>query len=153
MLKDFEIRRFLGYLRTQAIDNEQLLVIEDELRSEIGNEIIREPEFLRNFKTEIIEFENWELKIIPYTKMRMIQRGITLQTIINLFSRFIEKCESNNDLITLGAYTIFGKFNNKQITLRLDVDSISDEKGEAHTVTVFVGSGNTENTFLIALEQ
>jgi hypothetical protein len=78
------------------------------LRSEIGNEIIREPEFLRNFRTEIIEFENWKLKIIPYTKMRMIQRGIALQTVTNLFIRFIDKCESNNDLITVGAYTILG---------------------------------------------
>jgi hypothetical protein len=153
MLKDFEIRRLLNYLRTQVIDNEQLLIIEEDLRSEIGNEIIREPEFLRNFRTEIIEFENWKLKIIPYTKMRMIQRGIALQTVTNLFIRFIDKCESNNDLITVGAYTIFGKFNKKQITLRLDVDRISDEKGEAHTVTIFVGIGNTENTFLIALEQ
>ena len=70
-----------GYLRTQGIDNEQLILIEDDLRSEVGNEIIREPEFLRDFTTEIIEFENWQLKVIPYTKMRMIQRGITSQTV------------------------------------------------------------------------
>ncbi len=153
MLKDFEIRRLPGYLRTQGIDNEQLILIEDDLRSEVGNEIIREPEFLRDFTTEIIEFENWQLKVIPYTKMRMIQRGIALETVTNLFNRFIDKCVTNNDLITVGAYTIFGKFNRKRITLRLDIDKISDEKGEAHTVTIFVGSGNTENTFLIALEQ
>ncbi len=110
MLKDVEIRRLIGYLKNESIDNELLLVIEEDLRSEIGNEIIREPEFLRNFRTEVIEFENWKLKVIPYTKMRMIQRGITSQTVTFLFGRFIKKCESSNDLITVGAYTVFGRF-------------------------------------------
>ncbi|MDQ3061424.1 MAG: hypothetical protein M3R14_00955 [Acidobacteriota bacterium] len=158
-LKSDEIRRLTAHLKKRTNDAEQFNFIEDELRGEEATEFIREPEILSYFtESEIeIDFEEtkWILKMIRYTHLRMIQRGISRDTIIKLFKRFIELCRKNNEVITVGAYTIFGKSDSqsKSITLRIDVDDVSDKKGKAHTVTVFVGSGNVEDAFFIAPEQ
>jgi hypothetical protein len=150
VLRDDEIRRLLKFLREKIEDAEKLAFIEDELRSDFGAEFLREPEILNYFPTEIVSIsnqtENWKLKIIPYTKMRMIQRGIKREEIANLFARFLKQCESENEIVTVGAYTIFGKsdISNSQITLRIDIDNIEENK--AHTVTVFIGQGDTTKT-------
>jgi hypothetical protein len=152
MLRDEEIRRFVGYLK-KVVDAESLAAIEDELRSEDGNDLLREPDFLRYFPTveikKIIGATDWRLRIIPYTKMRMVQRGIDEAKIESLFVDFIKYCRESEEIITAGAYTIFAK----PITLRIDVDKVSDEKGEAHAVTVFIGSGDVEDTLLVVIEQ
>lgn len=153
-LRNEEIRRLIGYLR-KIVDEEKLVAIEEEIRGADGAEFIREPEFLTYFSFEMVEIENWRLRIIPYTTMRMIQRGIGQEAVINLFRQFIEFCQKTDEVIIVGAYTLFGKVKTirKAITLRIDVDKISDETGEAHTVTVFVGSGNAENTIFLSLAQ
>ncbi len=85
----------------------------------------------------------------------MIQRGITRETVVNFFKRFVEFSRDNGEIIIVGAYSILGKPDSKSklITLRIDVDEVSEEKGAAHVVTVFVGSGNVEDTLFITLEQ
>jgi hypothetical protein len=88
MLRDEEIRRLVGYLK-KVFDAESLAAIEDELRSEAASDLLREPDFLQYFPTIEIEktigATDWRLRIIPYTKMRMVQRGIDETTIENLF--------------------------------------------------------------------
>ena len=151
-LKVEEIRRLVSYLRN-FVDDEKLSVIEEDLQSEISGVIVREPEFLEYFPTNLVEIENWQLKIIPYTAMRMIQRGVKLESVVNIFRRFIDYYKSNDEIITVGKYSILDRVNKKTITLRIDIDEITDETGEAHTVTVFFGYGNTENTIFLSLEQ
>ncbi len=111
VLRDDEIRRLLKYLLKQIEDSEKLAFIEDELQSEFGAEFLREPEILSYFETEIVSISNqseiWKLKIIPHTRMRMTQRGIKREEIVHLFERFIKFCQSQNQIITVGAYTIF----------------------------------------------
>lgn len=98
VLRDDEIRRLLKFLREQIKDSEKLAFIEDELRSNFGAEFLREPEILSHFQTEIISIANsseiWKLKIIPYTQMRMTQRGIKREEIISLFKYFLKFCKS-----------------------------------------------------------
>ena len=153
MLKDNEIRRLLSYLRAQINDENLLATIEDEMRGEYGEEIIREPELLRYFPLSVAEIRIagtiWHLKIIPYTALRMTQRGINREQVTALFTRFVEFCNGVNETISVGAYTIFSK----SLTLRIDVDTVSDIGGEAHTVTVFFGKGNVEQTIVIDFEQ
>jgi hypothetical protein len=54
-------------------------------------------------------------------------------------------CRQDADTTAVGTTALPNQLR-KNITLRIDVDKVSDEIGEAHTVTVFVGIGNTENT-------
>jgi hypothetical protein len=130
-----------------------LAEFEDILFSKDGSDIIREPEFLQYFSQTVISITinktAWTLKIIPYTHLRMVQRSINQQKIINLFIRFVEICATKGETIIIGAYTIF----DKSMTLRIDVDEISDEIGFAHTITVFVGKENTANTISINTEK
>lgn len=156
-LRDDEIRRLLKFLREQIKDSEKLAFIEDELRSDFGAEFLREPEILLHFQTEIILITNsseiWKLKIIPYTQMRMIQRGIKQEEIVDLFEHFLKFCKDEDQIITVGAYTIFGKSNigNSSMTLRIDVDITDGTENEAHTVTIFIGRGDTAQTTEINL--
>ncbi len=110
MLKHNEVRRLIAHLQ-KHIDDELLLAqIEDNLFSEDGNEIIREPEFLQYFSQTIIALlinkTVWTLKIIPYTYLRMVQRGIGQQQIAEIFTRFVEVCDSKSETIIVGSYTI-----------------------------------------------
>ncbi len=95
-LRDDEIRRLLKFLREQIQDAEKLAFIEDELHSDFGAEFLREPEILSYFPIETISILKpetiWKLKIISYTRMRMTQRGIKREEIINLFERFLKFC-------------------------------------------------------------
>lgn len=156
-LRDDEIRRLLKYLRKEIQDKEKLSQIEDELRSDFAAEFLREPELLSNFKQQILELPinetNWRLKIINYTNLRMVQRGISQEAIVNLFTRFIKFCDAVKQPIIIGAYTIYGKYKPRGlvITLRIDIDKIDDKQGAAHTVTVFVGRGGSNETEIINL--
>lgn len=156
-LRADEIRRLLSFLKNKIQDTEKFAGIEDELKSETGAEFLREPEILLYFPEQKIEIgfaeTNWILRIIPYTSLRMIQRGIGTQTIIVLFRRFLEFCRNNDEIISVGAYTIFGKPYPRSplITLRFDIDEIKETRGKAHTVTLFVGRGDSANTIEIDL--
>ena len=156
-LRDDEIRHLLKFLREQIQNAEKFAFIEDELRGDYGAEFLREPEILSYFPVETISISKpeavWKLKIIPYTRMRIVQRGIKLEEILSLFERFLKFCESENQVISVGAYTIFGKSNisGLPLTLRIDVDKTGENENEAHTVTVFIGRGDASQTTEINL--
>ena len=151
-LRDDEVRRLLGYLRQQRQDTERLAYLEDELRSEYGAEFLREPELMAFFPSETVSLEFsdtiWSLRVIGYTRLRMTPRGIHLETVTALFARFVEHCRASSQLIAVGPYTIYSRLAPRAtpLTLRVDVDDISDEQGQAHTVTVFVGHGDSYST-------
>lgn len=152
ILRDDEIRRLLKFLGSIIPDKAKFASIEDELRGDFGQEILREPEILDYFSAEIIDIQfdetDWQLRVIPYTKMRLTQRGINSETLRILFSKFLKFCKENNLIISKGAYTIVGKPKPRAslLTLRIDVDEIEEVSAKAHTVTIFVGHGDTSET-------
>ncbi len=85
-LPDIEVRRLLAYLKNRIADREQLSIIEDELGGEDGTDFLREPEFLPYFSASNVELvvdnASWQLRIIAYTNMRMIQRGISQEIVL-----------------------------------------------------------------------
>jgi hypothetical protein len=151
-LREEEIRRLLSYFRQQIQDIDRLAEVEDELRGEYAEEFLREPEVLVYFPEQPEEITalsaKWVLRIIPYTRMRMVQRGIKQAAVTALFRRFIESCATSGEIIITGHYTIFGRPTPRSslITLRADVDLVVDTGGQAHTVTIFVGRGEGEGT-------
>ena len=156
-LADSEIRRLMIFLRGQTEDIRKLLFIEDGLRGEFGAEFLRESDILAYFSNETIDIsiseKVWKLKIISYTQMRMTQRGIKTKEIAEMFERFLHFCAEQNQIISIGAYTIFGKTAESKlpITLRIDVDEPIENENRAHTVTVFIGQGNPFETVEINL--
>ena len=156
-LPDAEVRRLIKFLRGEIEDFEKLSVIEDELRGECGAEFLRESEIISYFQTEIFEILEpemiWKLKIIAYTRLRMTQRGIDVKEIVTLFEKFLRYCADRNQIIAVGAYTIFGraKTRNSPLTLRIDIDEIEERESKAHTVTIFIGRGNADQTVEINL--
>jgi len=157
VLADAEIRRLMKFLRGQIADTEKLAFIEDELRGEFGAEYLRESEMVSYFPNKTIEVSMpetiWKLRIISYTRMRMTQRGISDEEIIRLFEKFLRFCADENQIITVGAYTIFGKASPRSLplTLRIDVDEIDENESQAHTITIFVGRGDARQTVEINL--
>jgi len=88
-LRDEEIRRLLSYLTEKIQNKEKLAEIEDELKSEFGAEFLREPEIITFFSEQNIELNfdetNWNLRIISYTLLQMTQRGISLNSVSELY--------------------------------------------------------------------
>jgi hypothetical protein len=156
-LREEEIRRLLSHLKQYIREPDRLAGVEDELRGEYGAEFLREPDLLVYFQERQEEITasgtKWLLRIIPYTHMRMIQRGIQQASITSLFQRFIEFCTRIGETITVGPYTIYGRPEPRSspITLRADIDVAIDTGGHAHTVTVFLGKGESEGTMEIEL--
>ena|SRR2546422_7112397 len=148
-LDQAEARRLLSYLRNQIADIEILARIEDELRDEYAEEFLREPELLAWFPPlqEEIEINGmiWLLRVISHAHLRMVQRGIKMGRLLNLFQRFVQFHAASGALITIGPYSIFERARPREatITLRFDVDLIYDEGGQAHVVTVFIGRGHS----------
>lgn len=148
-LDQAEALRLLSYLRNRITDIETLASIEDELRGEYAEEFLREPELLAWFPPlqEEVEINGmiWLLRVIPHAHLRMVQRGIKMDTLLNLFQRFIQFHEASGELITTGPYSVFERPKPREatVTLRFDVDLVSDEGGQAHIVTVFTGRGHS----------
>jgi hypothetical protein len=144
-----ELRRLLNHLRNQISDSELLAKIQDELRGEDAAEFLREPDLLAHFPVLQDEIEiagvKWVLRVIPHAHLRMVQRGIGIDSVMNLFQRFVEYCEATGELITTGAYSVSGrpKPRGARIILRFDVDFLSDEQGKAHVITVVIGHSRT----------
>lgn len=156
-LADAEVRRLMKYLRGKISDVEKLSFLEDELQGEFGAEFLRESDILTYFSNEIVDIsvseEVWKLKVISYTQMRMTQRGIKTKEIVEIFKNFLLFCADRNQIIAIGAYTIFGKTTERKlpITLRIDIDEPVENENRAHTVTVFIGHGNSFETVEINL--
>lgn len=148
-LNQADARRLLSYLRNRIADIETLAHIEDELRGEYAEEFLREPELLAWFPMLQEEFEingaRWLLRVIPHAHLRMAQRGIRTETVLNLFQRFVQFQAASGELITTGPYSVFERARPQEATvaLRFDVDLVNDEGGQAHVVTVFIGRGHS----------
>lgn len=148
-LRDDEVRRLLKHLRRRVNDDERLAEIEQELRGEFGEEFLREPDLLIHFPELSVEFivadMRWNLRVIPHAHLRMVQRGLKQAEVSALFRRFVETYSADGQVLTAGPYSIWGqpKPRAARITVRADVDSVTDENGQAHVVTVYVGRGDT----------
>ena len=146
-LRDDEVRRLISYLRKQTDDLEALAAIEDELRDDEAEDFLRAPEILTYFPalTEAVTCldKTWQLLVLPHAHLRMVQRGVKKQAVVDIFSRFIEYCAAEGELITIGTYAIYDQA--ASITLRIDVDSIAEAGGNSHVVTVFSGHSYRPN--------
>jgi len=146
-LDQAESRRLLSHLRNRIADAETLARFEDELRDEYAEEFLRDPELLAWFPMLQEEVEingrRWLLRVIPHAHLRMVQRGIRIETVLNLFQRFVEFCAANGETIVTGPYAVYGRVTSREasLTLRFDIDVVSDDNGQAHVVTVFIGRG------------
>ena len=80
-LRAEEVRRLMNYLSQQVADPERLTEIEDALRSEYGEEFLREPDLLIYFPAQTSEIltagASWHLRFIPHALLRSVQRGIS----------------------------------------------------------------------------
>jgi hypothetical protein len=145
LLRREEVRRLLKYLRERIEDQDQLAQIEDELSGEFAEELIREPEILAFFPQLSDEFfvstTRWKLRIIPHAHLRMIQRGVKLSDVSGLFRRFLESSLAAGEVVIVGGYVISGrpKARAARITVRVDIDSVNDEFGQGHVVTIYLG--------------
>lgn len=156
-LRDDEIKRLLAYLRVMVEDEETLASIEDVLRSDEATEYLREPEILAYFpaltETLGIAAVRWSLRVISHAHLRSVQRGISTSTIASLFRRFVEFSGQQNVTLTTGNYAVTARPapRLRPVTIRFDVDNVSDTQGAAHVVTVVVGvtAEADENTFEI----
>lgn len=152
-LRDDEVRRLLKHVRRRVEDEDRLAEIEQELRSEFGQEFLREPDLLTYFPELYDEFTTagtrWKLRVIPHAHLRMVQRGIGQGEVSAIFRRFVETYAVTGQVVVEGHYSIIGRRKPRAatVTVRADVDCVTDESGQAHVVTVYVGRGNTEGTF------
>ena len=98
--RDDEVRRLLAYLRRRIGDPAALSEIEGELRGEYGTEYLREPGVLAYFPALEEEVTSaggrWRLRVIPHARLRMVQRGVSLPTVVGVFERFLERCDKAN---------------------------------------------------------
>lgn len=152
LLRREEVRRLLKYLRERIDDRDQLAQIEDELSGEFAAEFIREPGILAFFPQLSDEFvvaaTRWKLRVIPHAHLRMIQRGIKLSDVSGLFRRFLDTYSAASEMVSVGGYIISGrpKARAARVTVRVDIDSVSDEFGQCHVVTIYLGRGDTKGT-------
>jgi hypothetical protein len=150
-----EVRRLMSHFSQQIGDPERLANIEDALRDEYGEEFLREADLLIYFPEQTSEImavgASWRLRFIPHALLRMVQRGISQSAITDLFRRFVEACSVSELIIIAGPYTIFGRIEprGKLITLRADLDLVTDESSQAHVVTVLAGRGDNLETITV----
>lgn len=151
-LRHEEVRWLLRYLRERIEDAERLAEIEDELYGEFAEEFLREPDLLIYFPELTSEFtaagSQWRLRFIPHAHLRMVQRGMKQDDLSTLFRRFVETYIASGQVITVGSYSLFGRLkpHAAAVTLRADIDVVTDESGQAHVVTVFMGRGDSEDS-------
>ncbi len=144
-LRDDQVRRLLAHLRRQITDAKQLAEIEDMLGSDEAEEFLREPELLHYFpalsEEFLLESVTWRLRIIPHAHLRIVQRGLSVHSVVQMFRRFLKFNAGQDVLITPGAYTVTGRPAPRErlVTLRIDVSEVAEDEGKAHIVTVIIG--------------
>lgn len=152
-LRDAEIRRLISYLRQHLGDESSLAGIEDMLRGEEAQEYLREPEILAYFPEVAEDFDvgemRWRLRVIPHARLRSVQRGISTLSIVGLFRRFVEWSQQQGAIIAVGTYAISGRIpsHKGRVTLRADVDEITQGEATAHIVTIVIGATEAEIDF------
>lgn len=149
-LRDDEVRRLLAYLRQSGLDVERLAEIEDLLRSDEADDDLREEALLEFFpplyEELLIRDGRWLLRIISHAHLRIVQRGISRATVSDMFRQFIEYSYAENQIIGVGHKIIIDSHSRRgpAITLRVDVDEVKDDGGEAHVVTVIIGRTSSD---------
>ncbi len=155
-ISDAEVRRLLSYLKQYA-DDEKLMEIEDELRGDEAEEFLREPDLLKFFPELSDEFpgagKNWRMRVIPHAHLRMVQRGIRLSDASAFFRSLINLYAAEDQSVVIGHYALYGpiKPRNLFVTVRIDLDMITDVKGAGHVVTVYTGRGNNQGLIEVDL--
>lgn len=136
-----EARRLIAYLRAQPLDAGRLLEIEGQLLGDEAGSLLREESFLTYFPAITNELIaggiNWQLRFIPHARVRMTQRGVKSEVVLNLFTRFVERSLREEGDIVPGPYTIRQPASG--ITIRIDIDIVGNDSASAHLVTVFFG--------------
>lgn len=155
-ISDAEVRRLLSYLK-QYVTDEVLAEIENELRGDEAEEYLREPDLLECFSELSDEFiiagKKWKMRVIEHAHLRMVQRGVKLNDISVFFRAFAELYYAEEQSIFIGHYALYGriKLRNLFVTVRLDIDLVTDFEGEGHIVTVHIGRGNNEGMINVDL--
>jgi len=143
-----EVRRLVSHLRMRVSDPDRLIELEGELADEEAEFLLLEPDFLAYFpgltENVVAAGVQWQLRIIPHAHLRMIQRGIAMDTVLSMFSRFVEKRFAEWQTIAAGAYAIYERSSN--ILVRVDIDIVETGGGKGHVVTVFFGRSASAET-------
>jgi hypothetical protein len=157
LLRHDEVLRLLKHLRGYIDDEEHLAEIEEELRGEFAEELLNDPCLLRYFPELFDEFAVagmlWRVRVISHAHLRMVQRGIRQSEVSALFLRFVEAYTSTEQVLTTGPYTFYGRLKSRAmlVTVRADVDCVTDDSGQSHVVTIYIGRGDTEDTIDVGL--
>lgn len=155
-ISDAEVRRLLSHIKVY-VDEKVLAEIEDELRGDEAEEYLREPDLFKFFPEIFDEFtatgKSWKLRVIQHARLRMVQRGIKLSDASAFLCSFANLYHAQEQPLFTGHYALYGrvKARNLYVTIRIDVDLITDVEGEAHVVTVHSGRGNTEGMIEVDL--
>lgn len=143
-----EMRRLVSYLRTTVSDTDRLIEFEGELAGEDAESLLLEPDFLAHFPqlTENLAVAGmqWQLHVIPHAHLRMVQRSIKIETVLSIFTRFVEKWSAEGRAIIPGRFAIYERSSGT--ILRADVDIVEAESGKGHIVTVFIGRNTSAET-------
>ena len=148
-ISDAEVRRLVSHLKGY-IDDEELANIENELREETAEEFLIDQELLKFFPEISDEFsaegKKWKIRVISHAHLRMVQRGIKLNDVSTFFRAFGKQYAAEAQTISVGNYALFGRLKSRSIsvTVRIEINSATDDNGDGHVVTVYVGRGNTE---------
>lgn len=155
-ISDAEARRLLSYLK-HYIGDEDLAEIESELRGDEAEEFLREPNLLEFFPELSEEFVaadiNWKLRAIPHAHLRMVQRGVKLNDVSAFLRSFAELYKAEKQSIIIGHYALYGRIKRRNlfVTVRIDLDMVTDVEGIGHVVTVHIGRGNNEGMMEVDL--
>lgn len=155
-ISDVEVRRLLSYLKPYVGEG-YLAQIENELRGDYASEFLREDDLLKFFPELFDEFiaagKNWKLRVIRHAHLRMVQRGVKLNDVSVFFRSFVELYSAEEQALFIGQYSLYGRIKprNLFITVRLDIDLVTDVEGAGHIVTIHMGSGNSEGMIDVEL--
>lgn len=151
-LRHEEVLRLLKHLRRCIDSEEQLAEIEEELRGEFVEEILSDSRLLRYFPELSDEFTAanvlWKLRIISHAHLRMVQRGIKQADVSALFRQFVETYTATEQVLIIGPYTFCGRLKSRamMVTVRADIDRITDDSGQSHVVTIYIGRDGSDDT-------
>jgi hypothetical protein len=155
-ISDAEVRRLLSYLQ-HYVGDEDLAEIESELRGDEAEELLRDDDLLEFFPELFDEFvvadKNWKLRVIPHAHLRMVQRGVKLNDVSAFFCSFVELFTAEKQSIFVGHYALYGRIKRRNffVTVRIDLDMVTDVEGIGHVVTVHIGRGNNEGMMEVDL--
>lgn len=92
----------------------------------------------------------WQVRILPHAHLRMVQHGISTHDIEDLVTRFAKTCKVRGEPIIEDYYGITGRTQRHHlVTLRVAVEEITAQTGRVRVITVYLGSGWTEEGMIV----